>query len=59
MTGLIEVVSCFWDPGQECGQSVFYFSSETNSAMRYVIISFVLLWYYFRICSHVIMLCFT
>jgi hypothetical protein len=43
MTGLVEVVSCFRDPGQECEQSVFYFSSETNSAMGYVIISFELL----------------
>jgi hypothetical protein len=44
------VVSCFGDSGQERGQSIFYFSGETNSAMEYVIISFVLLWYYFRIC---------
>jgi hypothetical protein len=51
------VVSCFGNPGQECGQSVFYFSGETNSAIGYVI-SFVLLWYYFRICSHVIVFCF-
>jgi hypothetical protein len=36
------VVSCFEDPGQECRQSVFYFSGKTNSAMGYVI-SFVLL----------------
>jgi hypothetical protein len=41
MAGLVEVVSCFRDPGQEHGQSVFYFSSETNSAMGYVI-SFLL-----------------
>jgi hypothetical protein len=39
---LVEVVSCFGDPGQEREQTVFYFSDETNSAMRYVI-SFVLL----------------
>jgi hypothetical protein len=26
----------FWDPGQEYRQSIFYFSSETNSAMGYV-----------------------
>jgi hypothetical protein len=51
--GLVEVVSCFGDPGQECGQSVFYFSGETNSTMGYVI-SFVLVWYCFRIFSHVI-----
>jgi hypothetical protein len=37
MAGLVEVVSCFRDPGQEHGQSVFYFSGETNSAMGYVI----------------------
>jgi hypothetical protein len=47
------VVSCFGDPGQEYGQSIFYFSGETNSATEYVI-SFVLLWYCFRISSHVI-----
>jgi hypothetical protein len=57
MMGLIEVVSCFGDPEQEHGQSVFYFSGETNSAMEYVI-SFILLWYCFRICSHVIVFCF-
>jgi hypothetical protein len=57
MAGLVEVVSCFGDPGQERRQSVFYFSGETNSAIGYMI-SFVLLWYCFRICSHVIMFCF-
>jgi hypothetical protein len=51
--GLVEVVSYFGDPEQERRQSVFYYSGETNSAMEYVI-SFVLLWYYFRICSYVI-----
>jgi hypothetical protein len=30
--GLVKVVSCFGDPGQERGQSVFYFNGETNSA---------------------------
>jgi hypothetical protein len=55
--GLVEVVSCFGYPGQERGQSIFYFSGETNSAMGYVI-SFVLLWYCFRICSHVIVFSF-
>jgi hypothetical protein len=45
------------DPKQERGQSIFYFSSETNSTMGYVI-NFVLLWYYFVICSDVIVLCF-
>jgi hypothetical protein len=34
MTGLVEVVSYFRDPWQEHGQSIFYFSGETNSAMR-------------------------
>jgi hypothetical protein len=58
ITGLIEVVSCFRNPRQEHRQSVFYFNGETNSAMGYVIISFVLLWYCFRICSHVIVFCF-
>jgi hypothetical protein len=28
--GLVEVVSCFRDPGQERGQSIFYFNGETN-----------------------------
>jgi hypothetical protein len=54
MTGLVEVVSCYGDPGQECEQCIFYFSGETNSAMGYMM-SFVLLWYYFIICCHVIM----
>jgi hypothetical protein len=56
--GLVEVVSYFGDPGQERGQSVFYFNGETNSTMGYMI-SFVLLWYCFIICSHVIMFCFS
>jgi hypothetical protein len=51
--GLVKLISCFGDPGQERGQSVFYFSRETNSAMGYVM-SFVLLWYCFIIYSHVI-----
>jgi hypothetical protein len=55
--GLVKVVSCFGYPGQERRQSIFYFSDETNLAMGYVN-SFVLLWYCFIICSHVIMLCF-
>jgi hypothetical protein len=42
MAGLIEVVSCFGDSGQERRQSVFYFNNETNSAMGYMN-SFVLL----------------
>jgi hypothetical protein len=54
---LVEVVSCFGDPRQKHGHSVFYFSGEINSAMGYVI-SFVLLWYCFIICSHVIVFCF-
>jgi hypothetical protein len=41
MTGLVEVVSCFGNPEQKHGQSVFYFSDETNSTMGYAI-SFVL-----------------
>jgi hypothetical protein len=57
MTGLVEVVSYFRDPGQEHEQSIFYFSGETNLTMWYVI-NFVLLWYYFRICFHVIVFCF-
>jgi hypothetical protein len=57
MAVLVEVVSCFGDPGQKRGQSVFYFSGETNSAMGNVI-SFVLLWYCFIICSHIIVFCF-
>jgi hypothetical protein len=55
--GLVEVVSCFGDPRQGRGQSIFYFSGETNLAMGYVN-SFILLWYCFIICSHVIVLCF-
>jgi hypothetical protein len=58
MAGLVEVASCFGDPRQECRQSIFCFNGEINSAMGYVIISFVLLWYCFRICSHVIVFCF-
>jgi hypothetical protein len=42
MKSLVEVVSYFRDPRQERGQSIFYFSSEINLAMGYVI-SFVLL----------------
>jgi hypothetical protein len=37
MAGLVEVVSCFGDPGQKREQSVFYFSGKTNSTMGYVI----------------------
>jgi hypothetical protein len=28
MTDLVEVVSCFENPSQERGQSIFYFSGE-------------------------------
>jgi hypothetical protein len=44
-------------PSKNTDNPYFHFSGETNSAMGYVI-SFVLLWYCFRICSHVIMFCF-